>query len=79
MSQLTTSEQTIYDLLVDEGMRTKDIAFKLGYSFRTLDNKISLILEKKQVKTQKELIVKHYKEIISRGMLCPNMTNQLEI
>lgn len=79
MSQLTTSEQVIYDLLVNEGMRTKDIAKKLGYTTRTLEIKMGFILQKKQVSTQKELIVKHYKEIISRGMLCPNMTNQLEI
>ena len=78
-NQLTQSEQVIYDLLVNEGMRTKDIAKKLGYTTRTLEIKMGFILQKKQVSTQKELIVKHYKEIISRGMLCPNMTNQLEI
>lgn len=57
---LTKSEQEIYDLLVKEGMRTRDIAHYLGYSSRTLDNKISSILHKKQVTSQKELIVKHY-------------------
>lgn len=72
---LTNSEQVIYDLLVTEGMRTRDIAKKLGYTSRTLENKISSILQKKQVTSQKELIVKHYKDIISRGALCPSMTN----
>ena len=64
---LTTSEQVIYDLLVNEGMRTKDIAKKMGYTLGTLENKIAFILHKKQVSTQKELIVKHYKDIISQG------------
>jgi DNA-binding NarL/FixJ family response regulator len=72
---LTNSEQVIYNLLVTEGMRTRDIAKKLGYTSRTLENKISSILQKKQVASQKELIVKHYKDIISRGALCPSMTN----
>jgi DNA-binding NarL/FixJ family response regulator len=71
---LSKSEQEIYDLLVNEGMRTRDIAHNLGYSSRTLDNKISSILQKKQVTSQKELIVKHYKEIIQRGTQCPSMT-----
>ena len=73
MNQLTMSEQAIYDLLVNEGLRTKDIAKALGYTSRTLENKIAFILQKKQVTTQKELIVKHYKDIISRGILCPSM------
>jgi DNA-binding NarL/FixJ family response regulator len=73
---LSTSEQKIYDLLVNQGMRTRDIAHYLGYTSRTLENKISSILQKKQVTSQKELIVKHYKDIISRGSLCPSMTNQ---
>ena len=75
MNQLTTSEQAIYDLLVNEGMRTKDIAKTLGYTTRSLEIKMGVILQKKQVTTQKELIVKHYKDIISRGILCPSMTS----
>jgi DNA-binding NarL/FixJ family response regulator len=74
---LSTSEQKIYDLLVNQGMRTRDIAHYLGYTSRTLENKISSILQKKQVTSQKELIVKHYKDIISRGSLCPSQTNPL--
>ena len=72
---LTKSEQEIYDLLVNEGMRTRDIAHYLGYSSRTLDNKISSILHKKQVTSQKELIVKHYKDIIKEFTLCPSITS----
>ena len=71
---LTTSEQEIYDLLFNQGMRTRDIAHYLGYSSRTLDNKISAILQKKQVTSQKELIVKHYTEIIKELTLCPSIT-----
>jgi DNA-binding NarL/FixJ family response regulator len=71
---LTKSEQEIYDLLVNEGMRTRDIAHYLGYSSRTLDNKISSILHKKQVTSQKELIVKHYTDIIKELRLCPSIT-----
>lgn len=74
---LSTSEQKIYDLLVNQGMRTRDIAHYLGYTSRTLENKICSILQKKQVTSQKELIVKHYKDIISRGSLCPSQTNPL--
>ena len=44
MNQLTQSEQAIYNLLVDEGMRTKDIAKTLGYTTRTLEIKMGIIL-----------------------------------
>lgn len=70
MIQLTKSEQEIYDLLVNQGMRSRDIAHYLGYTSRTLENKISSILQKKQVTSQKELIVKHYQEIIMEFMKC---------
>ena len=75
MTNLTTSEQTIYDLLVNEGMRTRDIASKLGYTSRTIETKIKTICEKKGVTTQKELIVKHYKDIIKEFTLCPSLSN----
>lgn len=75
MSQLTMSEQAIYNLLVNEGMRTRDIASKLGYTSRTIETKINTICEKKGVTTQKELIVKHYTDIIKELRLCPNITN----
>ncbi len=74
MTNLTTSEQTIYNLLVNEGMRTRDIASKLGYTSRTIETKINTICEKKGVATQKELIVKHYKDIIKEFKLCPDTT-----
>ena len=73
MNQLTQSEKIIYNLIVNKGMSTRDIANSLDYTLRTTEIKISSILQKKQVKTQKELIVKHYKDIISRGTLCPSI------
>jgi DNA-binding NarL/FixJ family response regulator len=76
MIQLTTSEQAIYNLLVNEGMRTKDIAKALGYTTRTLEIKMGVILQKAQVTSQKELIVKHYTEIIKEfARLCPSVSN----
>ena len=76
MIQLTTSEQAIYNLLVNEGMRTKDIAKTLGYTTRSLEIKMGVILQKAQVKSQKELIVKHYTEIIKEfARLCPSVSN----
>ena len=76
MIQLTTSEKAIYNLLVNEGMRTKDIAKTLGYTTRSLEIKMGVILQKAQVKSQKELIVKHYTEIIKEfARLCPSVSN----
>lgn len=75
MNQLTMSEQAIYDIIVNEGSKTRAIAERLGYTIRTLETKIDTICEKKGVTNQKELIVKHYKEIISRGTLCPSVSN----
>ena len=75
IEELTISEQAIYDILVNTGMNSKDIAKALGYTTRSLEIKMGVILQKKQVTTQKELIVKHYKDIISRGILCPSMTS----
>ena len=73
-NQLTITEQKIYNLLVDEGIKTLDISSRLGLSKHTVERNIEGILQKKQVKTQKELIVKHYKDIIQRGIQCPSMT-----
>ena len=74
INQLTQSEQAIYDLLVNEGTKTKDLAKKLGYTTRTIETKIDIICQKKCVSSQKELIIKHYKDIIQRGQQCPSMT-----
>ena len=73
IEELTTSEQVIYDILVNTGMSSKDIAKTLGYTTRSVEIKIGTILYKKKVTTQKELIIQHYKDIISRGILCPSM------
>ncbi len=73
--QLTPLQQQIYNLIVLEGTKTKDIALDLNRSLRTVERNIEIILEACEVDSQKELIVKHYKDIISRGALCPSMTN----
>ena len=75
-NELTNSEQAIYNLLVNEGLRNKDIAKKLGYTSRTVDNKVAIIKQKKGVTTLTELIIKHYKDIIERGILCPMITSR---
>lgn len=64
MSQLTETEQKIYNLLVNEATKTKEIARKLSLSTHTVERKIETLLIKKGVSTQKELIVKHYKDIL---------------
>ena len=71
MNQLTATEQKIYNLLVNDAAKTKDIATKLGLSNRTAERYIDVLLEKKGVTTQKELIVKHYTNIIEELQLCP--------
>ena len=75
MSQLTTTEQKIYNLLVNDAAKTKSIATMLGLSNRTVERYIDTVLEKKGVTTQKELIVQHYKEVL-KGILCTNERNQ---
>ena len=71
--QLTPLQQQIYDLVVLEGTKTKDIALKLNRSLRTVERNIEIILEKYAVETQKELIIKHYTDIIKELTLCPSV------
>lgn len=73
--QMTPLQQQIYDLIVLEGTKTRDIALKLSRSHHTVKRNIEIILEKYEVETQKELIVKHYTEIIKELRLCPSFTN----
>lgn len=72
--QLTKLQQQIYDLIVLEGTKTKDIALELNRSLRTIERNIELILDIYEVESQKELIVKHYTEIIKEFKLCPSIT-----
>lgn len=74
MNQLTTTEQKIYNLLVNEATKTKDIAKRLDLSTHTVERKIESLLAKKGVSTQKELIVRHYKAIIEEFTLCPSVS-----
>jgi DNA-binding CsgD family transcriptional regulator len=50
---------------VNDAAKTKDIALKLGLSGHTIERYMETLLAKKGVSTQKELIVKHYKEILN--------------
>ena len=72
--QLTPLQQQIYNLIVLEGTKTRDIALKLNRSLRTVERNIEIILEKYEVETQKELIIKHYTDIIKELTICPSIT-----
>ena len=72
--QMTPLQQQIYDLIVLEGLKTRDIALKLNRSLRTVERNIEIILEKYEVETQKELIIKHYTDIIKELTICPSIT-----
>lgn len=72
--QLTPLQQQIYDLIVFKGIKTRDIALKLNRSLRTVERNIEFVLEKYEVETQKELIIKHYTEIIKELTICPSIT-----
>jgi DNA-binding CsgD family transcriptional regulator len=50
---------------VNDAAKTKDIALKLGLSGHTIERYMETLLAKKGVSTQKELIVKYYKEILN--------------
>lgn len=72
--QLTPLQQQIYNLIVLEGTKTRDIALKLNRSHHTVERNIEIILETCKVDSQKELIVRHYQEIIKELTLCPGIT-----
>ena len=73
--QLTPIQQRIYDLIVLEGIKTREIAFRLKRSPHTVERNIEIILEIYSVESQKELIIQHYTEIIKELKLCPNITS----
>lgn len=72
--QMTPLQQQIYNLIVLEGLKTRDIALKLNRSLRTVERNIEIILDKYEVETQKELIIKHYTDIIKELTICPSIT-----
>ena len=72
--KLTPLQQQIYNLIVLEGTKTKDIALRLERSHHTVERNIEIILEVCEVDSQKELIVKHYTDIIKEIRLCPSFT-----
>jgi DNA-binding NarL/FixJ family response regulator len=73
--QLTPLQQQIYNLIVLEGTKTREIAYRLNRSPHTVERNIEIILEIYSVESQKELIVKHYTDIIKELRLCPNITS----
>lgn len=73
--QLTPLQQQIYNLIVLEGTKTRDIALRLNRSHHTVERNIEIILENYEVESQKELIIRHYTEIIKELKLCPSISS----
>ena len=71
---LTPLQRKIYDLIVLQGDKSKDIAKMLGRSHSTIEKNIELILDAFGVINQKELIIQHYTSIIRElEALCPSV------
>ena len=73
--QLTPLQQQIYNLIVLEGTKTRDISLRLNRSNRTVERNIEIILENYEVESQKELIIRHYTQIIKELKLCPSISS----
>jgi DNA-binding NarL/FixJ family response regulator len=73
--QLTPLQQQIYNLIVLEGTKTSDIALRLNRSHHTVERNIEIILENYEVESQKELIIRHYTQIIKELKLCPSISS----
>jgi DNA-binding NarL/FixJ family response regulator len=73
--QLTPLQQQIYNLIVLEGTKTRDIALRLNRSHHTVERNIEIILENYEVESQKELIIRHYTQIIKELKLCPSISS----
>ena len=72
--QLTPLQRKIYDLIVLQGDKSKDIAKRLGRSHSTIEKNVELILDAFGVINQKELIIQHYTSIIRElEALCPSV------
>lgn len=72
--QLTPLQRKIYDLIVLQGDTSKKIAKRLGRSHSTIEKNIEILLDEFGVLNQKELIIRHYTEVIKElKTLCPSM------
>lgn len=67
--QLTPIQKQIYDLIVLKATKTRDIAKIINRSQHTVERNIEIILEYFGVDSQKELIVKHYHELMRRHQI----------
>lgn len=63
-SDLTEAEQRIYDEIVNYGSSMAEIAKKFNVKRDTVNKQIYNIFIKKQVNSQKELIIQYYKDLI---------------
>lgn len=73
--EMTPLQRQIYNLIVLQGDKTKNIAVRLGKSSSTVEKNIDIILNLYGADNQKELIIKHYRDIIKEYQkLCPNIT-----
>lgn len=66
MVELTKTEKTIYNLLI-EGFSTTEIAKFLNIKYSTFRSHLNHIFEKKGVSSQNELIVLHYRGKVRNG------------
>lgn len=64
IEELTWQEERVYKLLVEEGVSLKEIGIKLGIRRSTVNTYLTKICQKLLVKNQKELIIRHYKQLL---------------
>lgn len=64
IEELTWQEERVYKLLVEEGLSLKEIGIKLGIRRSTVVTYLTKICQKLFVDNQKELIIKHYKQLL---------------
>ena len=59
---LTPAEQRIYRLIVEQGLRDREIAKETGLSLRTVKWTIHQLLQKKGAASRLDLAVKHWQK-----------------
>lgn len=59
--ELTPTEARVYRILVEEGIRDRELAKRVGYSIGGLRTCIHRILEKKGAISRLQLVVQHWK------------------
>lgn len=61
MNELTPAEMRLYRLIVEEGLRDKQISKRIGYSLNSVKAIVHLILEKKGASSRIDLTIKHWR------------------